>query len=296
MRAIFYSGLLVLALTQPGPITLASSLASSDPSLHIPVDFVRWSGLGSLDGTTIWFLRNLCLLSWICSAVGLFTGPAKVATALTLLPLHALSIGIHYSHGWYVPVYTLLFLCLARSDHGFSVDALIRRKWPGWMRPTPQLNTVGSSGLPAKLVLLGAVHTLFAAGISKLHEGGWPWIDGHSLQSYISLTWDGFGTGPRFPLIAHAILSSQTLRQKDAARRRGTALLLVVFHPHRTRLSGTSRESFARNPPPRYHSPPPDHQSPCRFEKQRLLKPTAPLLVSFSRWRTATSPCRNRVI
>jgi hypothetical protein len=103
MRAVFYGGLLVLALTQTSPITLASPLAGSDPALHIPVELVRWSNLGSLDGNAILFLRNLCLAAWICAAAGLFTGPAKLATALTLLPLHALSIGIHNSHGWYVP-------------------------------------------------------------------------------------------------------------------------------------------------------------------------------------------------
>jgi hypothetical protein len=128
--------------------------------------------MGSLDGATIIHLRNLCLAAWICAAVGLFTGPAKLVAALTLLPLHALSMGIHYAHGWYVPAYTLLFLCLARSDRDFSLDALIRQKWPGWMGGNLR-HTIGSSGLPRKLVLLVAVHTLFAGGVSKLREGGW---------------------------------------------------------------------------------------------------------------------------
>ena len=127
MRAVFYSGLLALALSQTGPITLASAVADSDPALHIPVDVVRWSDLGSIGGTRILFLRNLCLLCWMCAAAGFVTGPAKLATALTLLPLHALSLGIHNSHGWYVPVYTLLFLCVARSDRDFSIDAQIGR-------------------------------------------------------------------------------------------------------------------------------------------------------------------------
>jgi hypothetical protein len=226
MRAVFYSGLLALALTQTSPITLASSLASSDPALHIPVDFVRWSGLGSLDGATIIHLRNLCLAAWICAAVGLFTGPAKLVAALTLLPLHALSMGIHYAHGWYVPAYTLLFLCLARSDRDFSLDALIRQKWPGWMGGNLR-HTIGTSGLPRKLVLLVAVHTLFAGGVSKLREGGWQWIDGHSLQSYISLTWECLGASPRFPLIADAILHSQTIAIACSA----AALVLELASP-----------------------------------------------------------------
>jgi hypothetical protein len=226
MRAVFYGGLLVLALTQTSPITLASPLAGSDPALHNPVEFVRWSGLGSLDGNAILFLRNLCLASWACAAAGLFTGPAKLATALTLLPLHALSIGIHNSHGWYVPAYTLLFLCLARSDRDFSLDALIRQKWPGWMGGNLRQG-IGTSGLPRKLVLLVAVHTLFAGGVSKLREGGWQWIDGHSLQSYISLTWECLGTSPRFPLIADAILHSQTIAIACSA----AALVLELAAP-----------------------------------------------------------------
>jgi hypothetical protein len=226
MRAVFYSGLLALALTQASPITLASPLAGSDPALHIPVDFVRWSGLGSIDGSTIIHLRNLCLAAWICAAAGLFTGPAKLATALTLLPLHALSIGIHNSHGWYVPAYTLLFLCFARSDRDFSLDALIRQKWPGWMGGNLR-HTIGSSGLPRKLVLLVAVHTLFAGGVSKLREGGWQWIDGHTMQSYISLTWECIGTSPRFPLLADAILHSQTLAVLCSA----AALLFELASP-----------------------------------------------------------------
>jgi hypothetical protein len=70
---------------------------------------------------------------------------------------------------------------------------------------------LGASGIARKLVLLVAVHTLFAGGISKLLEGGWQWMDGHTLQSYISLTWECLGTQPRLPFVAEAILSSISL-------------------------------------------------------------------------------------
>lgn len=211
MRAVFYSGLLFLGLTQSSPLSLATVLAGCDSDLVSPVEFVRWSGMDRWNAETILLIRNICIFSWVLAAIGLCTQPAKIATAACIVPLHALSIGIHNSHGWYVPVYALVFLCLSRSDSDFSLDAIIRKKWTSWPGEAPSPSSLGATGLARKLVLLVAVHTLFAGGVSKLLEGGWQWMDGHTLQSYISLTWECLGTQPRLPWVADAILSSMSL-------------------------------------------------------------------------------------
>ena len=211
MRAVFYSGLLFWALTQSSPLSLTPILAGCDPALVSPVEVVRWSGVDHWQAGTILLLRNFCIFSWVLATIGLFTQPAKIATAISIVPLHALSIGIHYSHGWYVPVYALVFLCLSKSDGDFSLDALIHKKWSFWPSGTACPSALGASGLARKLVLLVAVHTLFAGGVSKLLEGGWQWMDGHTLQSYISLTSECLGTQPRQPMVANVILASQSL-------------------------------------------------------------------------------------
>ena len=110
-------------------------------------------------------------------------------------------------HGWMLPVYSLVFLCLSRCDESWSLDAVIRRRWPSWPGPASALASVRASGLARKLVTLVAVHTFFAGGIAKLTEGGLQWADGRSLQAYILSTPQIHGVPPRFAPLAELIAS-----------------------------------------------------------------------------------------
>ena len=207
LRVIFYAGLLYLALDQFSPLTAAAIFEQTPPALRTPVLLFRMAGLESPPHWLIAGCYVVCLLAWLCSIVGFLTTPAMLVTAASAVFLHGLSKGLNDFHGWILPVYSLVFLCLSRCDEGWTLDAVIRRRWPAWPGPARGVASVRGSGLARKLVTLAAVHTFFAGGIAKLTEGGLQWADGRSLQAYILTTSQIHGMPPRFAPLAALIAS-----------------------------------------------------------------------------------------
>jgi hypothetical protein len=149
------------------------------------------------------------------------------------------------SHGWIAPVATLF--CIATSSCGdtWSVDAVIRRRWPAWPGAA-RAGTIRASGLGRKIVTLICVHTLFAGGVAKL-LGGWGWADGESLQFYVQSWSDVYAQQPRWPwlhatLLAHswtfttmaaaslAMELSSPLALFSRSFRHALVLAAVLFH------------------------------------------------------------------
>lgn len=245
LRLIFLTGLLWLALRQFSPLDVASVYAALPPSLVIPVPLFAALGLATPSPEFVRALHVVCLTAWVAAAAGFLTAPALAATAVAALVLHGIGYGVYSAHGWIVPVYTLLFLSLSRCGDDWSVDAVIRRRWPGWpgaSRP----GSLGASGLPRKLVTLIVVHSLFAAGVAKL-VGGWQWADGETLRFYMDATRDAYGSAPRsaslaallagaawpFSLMAVATLALELISPLALLSRRwrhGIVLVALAFH------------------------------------------------------------------
>src|SRR5262249_16034109 len=64
------------------------------------------------------------------------------------------------------------------------------------------------SGFARQCVLVAAVGILFNAGISKLVDGGWRWLDGQSMQWYLYHTVRATRGGRGWPAFASIVESS----------------------------------------------------------------------------------------
>lgn len=194
---VLLGGLLFLALRQFSPLTVAANYDTFPLGLRVPDPALAALGLGAPPAGLVHALHAVCLVAWVFALAGLLTGPALLVTALTAALLHGIGRSMIDAHGWIVPVATLLALNASSPGDTWSLDALIRRRWPAWpgaARP----GSIRASGLARKVVLLVCVHTLFAGGVAKL-LGGWGWADGQSLRYYIEASPDLYAQPPRFP-------------------------------------------------------------------------------------------------
>jgi hypothetical protein len=204
LRVVFYGGLLVLALRQFSPLTVDVAYQTYPPELRTPIQLFRLVGLDNPSPVVLSVATATCLVAWVFAAIGFLTAPSMIVTAATALFLHGIGRSMVDAHVWLVPVYTLLCLSTSRCGDTYSVDALIRRRWPWWpgaARP----GSVSASGFSRKLVTLAVVYTLFAGGVAKLMEGGWRWADGTSLQFYVGATPELYGQPARFGFLASAL-------------------------------------------------------------------------------------------
>lgn len=131
-------------------------------------------------------LRVPLTLTWIAAIVGLFGRWSLLLTGLQLLFLQGWYKGcVGTGHAWYLPAYTLTLLGAAGGTDRWSVDALIARKQAWYPFRPAKPDSVAATGLGRSLVLCCVVFIMASAGLSKLREAGWVWMNGESLQFYL---------------------------------------------------------------------------------------------------------------
>ena len=191
LRAVVYGLLLYFAVR--GSIFGAPALLRDLPApLYQPPTFMGWlQAIGLSQPVLIDLLTVLQVpfaVLWALAVIGLGgRWPLRLTGCLALLFYGSQQGCVGTGHGWHLPVATL-FVCgwLIRQDQ-WSVDALVARRWPAWpFNPARWAGAADLSPFARKLVLLLAVYTLFAGGVTKLVQGGWRWMDGVSLNHYLA--------------------------------------------------------------------------------------------------------------
>ena len=189
---VFYGGSLALfAFLNDG---LSFTIGDASPYLYEPRGLTALLGIPYLGPTGMRMLMAALYLAWLCAAVGLFTRAAKVATAIGIFLVvgfeQAYVIGSNHTH--YLLLYSLVCLSFCTSDRDWSVDGWLRKRVA---RPVEAARArpdgLGATGLPLQVLLILTVSTYFAAGVSKLVDGGIAWADGTSLAYYIGTQIDG---------------------------------------------------------------------------------------------------------
>jgi hypothetical protein len=184
LRFLFYIATLLLFALLNEPWRWPRTLDSRGS--FAPIGVMEASDFPFLSGGALWALLAVTLVGWICAGVGYRTRLAKWVTAISFLLLlgYQLSFSPLGDHSHYLLLYAFFCLSLSTSDSDFSVDAWLARR-RGQAESAPR-DGLGASGFPRQLLLLFAVAIYFSAGVSKLADGGLRWLDGHSLQYYIS--------------------------------------------------------------------------------------------------------------
>jgi hypothetical protein len=194
-RFVFYAGSLALfTFLNDG---LSFTLGSASPFLYEPRGLSALLGIPYLGPAAMRALMAGVYLAWLCAAVGLFTRAAKVATAIGVFLAvgfeQAYVVGSNHTH--YLLLYSLVCLSFTTSDGGWSVDEWLRKRSGSRGRSGKRPDGLGATGLPLQILLILTVSTYFAAGMSKLVDGGLGWADGTSLQYYIGTQIDGTSFG-----------------------------------------------------------------------------------------------------
>jgi len=185
LRLIFYAGLLYLSFVHgASPLRTISRLNVAEPVFYDARGLVSLFSVSPPPSELLAVLQTVTIIAWICAAIGLFFSVSSIVTAVGMLLLHGFAAGFHgASHMWYLPVYTLLFLCGSRADDSWSADYYLRRFLRRGELPAGQLRATGFS---RKLVLLAAVALLFSGGVAKLLDAGPAWLDGETLRYHIA--------------------------------------------------------------------------------------------------------------
>jgi hypothetical protein len=161
-----------------------------DPMFQ-PAGAMQWIGLLGLERSQILSmirgLQPVLTVSWLCAAVGIFGRAPFFVTGI----LAAFFYGCQQScmgtgHGWHLPVGTLLICgCLVRNDD-WSIDGWIARRWEAWPWDPRKQVSPDLSPLARKTILVVAIYTLFAGGVTKLVQSGLAWLDGVPLMFYLN--------------------------------------------------------------------------------------------------------------
>lgn len=216
LRFLFYAAMFWLAVINlKSPLAGTEFYAQTDPRMFRPYGLLEWLGVEYLSVDTVKNIVNVVAIAWVAAAIGFGGRISTLICALGALFLQGMFLGSNaLNHYFFLPVYTLLALCVAsHSADRWSVDFWIR-KTLGNERLAPGL---GSTGLPRKLVLIATVGFYFAAGIAKLFHSGLAWADGQTIQYFCELRRD------QYPL-ANVIVDRLWLAQIGAC---GTLLLEV---------------------------------------------------------------------
>jgi hypothetical protein len=128
-------------------------------------------------------LHPIMLCSLAFAAVGFLT---PISTALAFF-LSVYVDGVRFNYGFlqYVdglPILVLGILALSNCGAAFSVDALLRR----YLGKPNSSQKSEEYGWPIALILFLWTLVFFAAGISKLRNGGVEWALGDTLRNIIS--------------------------------------------------------------------------------------------------------------
>ena len=122
LRFVFYGGSLALFAFLNGGLDF--TLAAASPHLYEPKGLTGLLGIPYLAPSATRVLMGGLYLAWLCAAVGLFTRPAKIATAVGMFVAvgleQAYETGATHTH--YLLLYALVCLCFTTSDLDWSVE------------------------------------------------------------------------------------------------------------------------------------------------------------------------------
>ena len=187
VRALF---LLALLLTcQEGIFTvIPHQVRQCPPEFFMPPGVLAWLPGSLMDpvwlGKLLWAGRMPLLIVWVMAIIGLGGRLPLVLTTVGFTAFYAISkCCTGTGHGMHLPMYTLIVLTLYVRPGRFSADAFIAQFWRAYpLRLRPSIDMTGAA---RTMVLVLAVYTLFAGGVSKMWEGGFGWMDGLTLQEYL---------------------------------------------------------------------------------------------------------------
>ncbi|MEO1076126.1 MAG: hypothetical protein AAFX41_09200 [Bacteroidota bacterium] len=188
LRFVFYGLLFVQALRNPiSPLRGIEYYSITAPELYRTYGLFDVLGIGYIDPVFLQPVVWVVGTAWVCAAIGLWTRPAMIVTAVGAAFLHGLFLSTNaLNHYWFLSIYAFALLCFARTDDNWSVDALIRR-WRGRPPPTTSRSTLAATGFARQAFLVATVGFYFSAGVSKLRESGLRWADGHTIEFFIAL-------------------------------------------------------------------------------------------------------------
>jgi len=202
MRFFIYVTLLILMETSPwprpppgnSPLQAAQLWEKHPPSYR---DFEPAIGylvpLNWINSHRLRTLGNITEFGYLMSAVGVGGQIGPVVAGLGTFFLCGVSQHFVYmTHRWHVPMYTTLSLILSSGNDNWSLDAVFWNTFGDsyWFKPPPS-TSIFYSTLGPKLVLVFSISTLFFGGITKLLNSGLAWMDGETLNYYI--TYQGYG-------------------------------------------------------------------------------------------------------
>ena len=138
LRFAFYLGMLAMLLNNYVAPThlLDASFRSGGPELYESVGFMKLMNLEVISHDSLYsvlrILRRILYLACFFSALGFLGRTPIYLTGFCLFILHGVTMGsITSSHTWYLPVYTSVILCWARSTDRWSLDHFLEKRFQG---------------------------------------------------------------------------------------------------------------------------------------------------------------------
>ena len=151
--------------------------------MYSPRGFFAFFHLPSADVSTLRYLEALMKGAILFSAFGFLTPLSTMLAFLSSFYVIGVRFNYHYVH-WAnaLSVIVMGILCLAPTAAVWSVDSWIMTKLRG---RKIALSIDADFGWPIRLIQLMWVMVFFAAGLSKLREGGLNWVTSDTLSNYL---------------------------------------------------------------------------------------------------------------
>jgi hypothetical protein len=211
LRFFLYATLLLSALFQSNksPIRGFWYYEATDPKLFRTYGLVKLLHIPYLEPVYIRIVIILVICAWFCAAIGLFTRISTVVTAIGVFFLHGIFLGSNaFNHAWFLTMYAFIALCFARTNDRWSVDYYLKKYFRKKIRHNqhrPKKITLADTGFARQLFLVFAVGFYFAAGLSKLHNAGLAWTNGHLIQYFAEM----YNEPPLGSILANSLFLSQ---------------------------------------------------------------------------------------
>lgn len=211
LRFFVYAALLLSALFQSNksPIRGFWYYEATDPELFKTYGLVKLLHLPYLEPEYIRILIMLVIIAWFCAAIGLFTRISAIITAIGVFFLHGFFLGSNaFNHAWFLTMYAFIALCFARTNDRWSVDYYLKkyfRKKIRYKQHPPKKIALADTGFARQLFLVFAIGFYFAAGVSKLHNAGLAWTNGHLIQYFAEM----YNEPPLGSILANSLFLSQ---------------------------------------------------------------------------------------
>jgi hypothetical protein len=203
LRAVFYTGLLVLCLIDhPSPLDAPCLISNTERRFYTPALALRVLGIHWIEPPVLRLVRALTIAVWIAAAAGFLQPVTGVLTFVGFAFLHAVNSGaLGSNHSTHAALYALFCMSFSVSYDGPSLDHLLAQHM-SW----PLLTGHGSvleSGFAPTLLLVALAYIMFAGGVSKLRNGGLTWLNGKGLRYYIEQS----AEFARAPFVARSFLA-----------------------------------------------------------------------------------------